>query len=149
MTGQKIETLTIHAGQEPEPRTGAVAVPGPAVPGPAGLVAAAVSLVAIFLPGFLLLVGVLPFWDVVRHRPRVRAALRGVNAAVVGILAAALYDPVFTTAITGVVPFALALVCFVLLAAWKLPSWVVVLVGAGFGVAMAVLAPLVGPLPGW
>ncbi len=135
----------------------AQAVPGPlftlsaylgavAVPGPAGLLAAAVSLVAIFLPGFLLLVGVLPFWDAVRRRPLVRAAARGLNAAVVGILGAALYDPVFTTAITGVPPLVLAIVCFVLLTAWRLPSWAVVLVGAAGGVALTVLGPVVAPL---
>ena len=89
----------------------AQAVPGPlftfaaylgavSTVGPGGVAGAALALGAIFLPGFLLLVGVLPFWDAVRTRPRVRAAMSGANAAVVGILAAALYTPVFTTAIT-------------------------------------------------
>ncbi|MGF1957840.1 chromate transporter, partial [Enterococcus casseliflavus] len=75
--------------------------------GPGGVAGAAVALAAIFLPGFLVLVGVLPFWDALRGRPRVRTAMRGANAAVVGILAAALYTPVFTTAITGPGPFVL------------------------------------------
>ena len=123
----------------------AQAVPGPlftfaaylgAVSGPEpnGIGGAAIALVAVFLPGFLLLLGVLPFWDAFRKRPAAQALMRGANAAVVGILGAALYDPVFTSAITGPYPFALALTCFVLLMAWKTPPWVVVLVAAGGGV---------------
>lgn len=100
--------------------------------GPGGVLGAVVSLVAIFLPGFLLLVGVLPFWNAVRARAWAQAAMRGANAAVVGILAAALYMPVFATAVTGPGAFALALVCFLLLVVWKLPPWVVVLF-AGVG----------------
>lgn len=105
--------------------------------GPGGVAGAAVALAGIFLPGFLLLVGVLPFWDRFRTRPQAQALMRGANAAVVGILAAALYNPVFTTAITGAGPFCLALVCFVLLIAWKAPPWLVVLVGAAGGVLLA------------
>lgn len=105
--------------------------------GPGGVVGAAVALVAVFLPGFLVLVGVLPFWDAVRDRPRVRAAMHGANAAVVGILGAALYSPVFTTAITGPGPFVLAVVGFVLLTAFRAPAWAVVLVGAAGGVLLA------------
>ncbi|MEV7572121.1 chromate efflux transporter [Pseudarthrobacter sp. NPDC089323] len=105
--------------------------------GPGGVAGAAVALAGIFLPGFLLLVGVLPFWDRFRTRPQAQALMRGANAAVVGILAAALYNPVFTTAITGPGPFCLALVCFVLLIAWKAPPWLVVLVGAAGGVLLA------------
>ncbi|MFZ2963263.1 MAG: chromate transporter, partial [Rhodoglobus sp.] len=101
---------------------------------PNGLAGAAIALIAIFLPGLLLMAGVLPFWDAVRTRPAVRAAMRGANAAVVGILAVALYDPVFTTAIGGAAEFGLALVCFVLLMAWKAPPWLVVLVAAGGGI---------------
>ncbi len=88
-------------------------------------------------PGFLVLLGVLPFWDAVRTRPRVRAAMRGANAAVVGILGAALYTPVFTTAITGPGPLVLAVGGFVLLVAVKTPAWAVVLVGAAGGVILS------------
>lgn len=107
--------------------------------GPGGAVGATVALAAIFLPGFLVLVGVLPFWDAVRTRPRVRAAMRGANAAVVGILGAALYTPVFTTAVTGPGSFALALIGFVLLTRFRAPAWVVVIVGAIGGVIAALL----------
>lgn len=107
--------------------------------GPGGVAGAAVALAAIFLPGFLVLVGVLPFWDALRGRPRVRAAMRGANAAVVGILGAALYTPVFTTAVTGPGPFVLALIGFVLLTAFRAPAWVVVIVGAIGGVIAALL----------
>lgn len=90
---------------------------------------AALALVAIFLPGLLLLVGVLPFWQAFRARTGARAAMAGANAAVVGILGAALYDPVFTSAVTTPAQFTVALVCFVLLTAWKAPPWIAVLVG--------------------
>ena len=123
----------------------AQAVPGPLFtfaaylgavvePAPNGIIGASVALVAIFLPGFLLLVGVLPFWNALRVRRGAQAAMRGANAAVVGILGAALYDPVFTGAIAGPYDFALALTCFVLLMAWRCPPWAVVLVAAGGGV---------------
>ena len=105
--------------------------------GPGGVAGAAVALAGIFLPGFLLLTGVLPFWNLWRSRPGAQALMRGANAAVVGILAAALYNPLFTTAITGPGPFCLGLVCFVLLIAWKAPPWAVVLVGAAGGVLLA------------
>jgi len=119
----------------------AQAVPGPlftfsaylgAVLGPVpnGAVGAAIALVAIFLPGFLLLVGAIPFWDAFRARPNAQALMRGANAAVVGILGAALYDPVFTSDIVNPRTFALALACFVLLMAWKTPPWVVVILAA-------------------
>lgn len=124
----------------------AQAVPGPLFtfaaylgalgPAPAG---AAIALVAIFLPGFLLLVGVIPFWDALRRRPGFRALMRGANAAVVGILGAALYDPVFTSAVVGPGEFALALTCFVMLAAWRAPSWIVVLTGATGGLMIGAL----------
>lgn len=107
--------------------------------GPGGVAGAVVALAAIFLPGFLVLVGVLPFWDALRDRRRVRAAMRGANAAVVGILGAALYTPVFTTAVTGPGPFVLALVGFVLLTAFRIPAWVVVIVGAVGGILLALL----------
>ncbi|RYY72763.1 MAG: chromate efflux transporter, partial [Comamonadaceae bacterium] len=108
--------------------------------GPGGVLGALIALVAIFLPGFLLLVGVLPFWNALRGRPSAQAVMRGANAAVVGILAAALYQPVFTTAVTGAAAFVLALVCFVLLVSWKLPPWVVVIAGAAGGVVLGLLA---------
>lgn len=127
----------------------AQAVPGPlftfsaylgavSAVGPGGMVGAGLALAAIFAPGFLVLVGVLPFWDAVRERPRVRAAMRGANAAVVGILGAALYTPVFTTAITGPGPLLLAALGFVLLTAFKAPAWAVVILGAAGGVVLAV-----------
>ena len=107
--------------------------------GPGGVLGAAIALVAIFLPGFLVLVGVLPFWNALRGRTWMQSLMRGANAAVVGILGAALYDPLFTTGIVGVGSFSLALVCFVLLIAWKLPPWAVVLVGGAGGILLALL----------
>lgn len=126
----------------------AQAVPGPLFtfaaylgfvldPAPNGLVGAALALTAIFLPGFLLLVGVLPFWNGLRARPGIRAPMAGANAAVVGILGAALYDPVWTSAILLPEDFALALVCFVALVAWKCPPWIVVLIAAIGGAGLA------------
>jgi len=128
----------------------AQAVPGPlftfagylgalAEPGPGGIAGAALALVAIFLPGFLVLVGVLPFWEGLRRRAGVRAVVSGASAAVVGILAAALYDPLFTSAISGPPTLALAVVCFVLLAVAKVPPWGVVLFGAAAGILLALL----------
>jgi chromate transporter len=102
--------------------------------GPAG---AAIALVAIFLPGFLLLLGAVPFWDALRARPLAQAVMRGANAAVVGILGAALYDPVWTSAVLGPLDLAIALAGFVALVAWKAPPWTVVvalaLTGGIFG----------------
>ncbi|WP_246205496.1 chromate efflux transporter [Agromyces salentinus] len=126
----------------------AQAMPGPlftfaaylgalAAPGAAGLVTAAIALVAVFLPGFLILIGVLPFWNGLRVRPGAQSLMRGANAAVVGILAAALYDPVFVTAVVDPGSFALALACFVLLVSWRTPPWAVVIVGALGGVLLA------------
>ena len=97
-------------------------------------------LVAIYLPSFLLLAGVLPFWDALRRRAPVQAALRGVNAAVVGLLLAALYRPVWTSTILGPADFGLALVAFILLVFWRAPPWSVVLLGALGGEALAALA---------
>ena len=123
----------------------AQAVPGPLFtfaaylgavlgPEPNGLTGACIALGAVFLPGFLILLGVIPFWDSFRKRERAQALMRGANAAVVGILGAALYDPVFTSAIVGPLQFALALSCFVLLMAWKAPPWLVVIVAAMGGI---------------
>ena len=106
---------------------------------PHGIAGAVVGLVAIFLPAFLLVVGVVPFWDALRRRRRVRAALTGVNAGVVGLLAAALYDPVWTSAVTGPVAFAVVLSAFLLLAAWRLNPVLVVGLCAAAGAALPAL----------
>ena len=102
--------------------------------GPSG---AALALVAIFLPSFLLVIGALPFWDLLRARTGFQAALRGINAAVVGLLLAALYQPVWTSAIHGPADIGLALVAFGLLAFWKWPPWLVVLLTAAGGEILA------------
>ena len=115
----------------------AQAVPGPlfsfaaylgavAGPSPHGLAGAAIALVAIFLPGLLVVYGSLPFWSGALARPAVRAAMRGVNAAVVGLLAAALYDPVWTGAVGSVLDVAVAGAAFVGLVAWRAPPVLVV-----------------------
>ena len=113
---------------------GAIMAPPPN--GPAG---AALCLVAIFLPGLLLVAGSLPFWNAFRARPQAQAALRGTNAAVVGILGAALYTPVWTSAITRPADFGLALAAFVLLTVWKAPPWIVVAFTALGGIAAAIV----------
>jgi chromate transporter len=126
----------------------AQAVPGPLFtlsaylgavmrPAPTGWAGAALALAAMFLPAFLLVVGTLPFWDALRARPAFRAALRGINAAVVGLLLAALYDPVWTGAIHAPADFALALVAFGLLALWSAPPWLVVVLAAAGAQAIA------------
>ncbi len=93
---------------------------------PDGIEGAAIALVALLLPGMLLVYGMLPFWDSFRTRPAAQAAMRGTNAAVVGILGAALYNPVWTAAVLNPRDFALALFGFLLLVVWKWPSWAVV-----------------------
>ncbi len=95
-----------------------------------GWTGALLGTVAIFLPGFLLIAGTLPFWSLLSRSPRIRAAVTGVNAAVVGILLAALYDPVWVSAIGSSADFALAALLFVLLVFWRLPAWVIVAAGA-------------------
>jgi len=136
----------------------AQAVPGPLftvaaflgasiAPGAEGLLLAGVALVAIFLPGLLLMVGVLPFWGALQGRPMVAALVRGANAAVVGVLAAALITPVATSALldprltatagVDVLALALAAICAVLLIVVRAPAWAVVLVGAGGGLLLA------------
>ena len=97
---------------------------------------AALALVAIFLPGVLLVLGALPFWDQVSRGAPMQGALRGVNAAVVGVLLAALYDPVWSKGISGPADFGLALVAFALLVVWKAPPWVAVVVSAAGGAAL-------------
>jgi chromate transporter len=106
---------------------------------PSGWAGAALALTAIFLPAFLLVVGALPFWDVLRARPSFQSALRGINAAVVGLLLAALYHPVWTGAIHAPADFALALAAFGLLAVWQLPPWFVVAFAAAGGAALGAL----------
>ncbi len=100
---------------------------------------AALCLVAVFLPSFLLVVGILPFWENVRRRPAAQSAMRGVNAAVVGLLLAALYDPVWTSAIDSPADFALAVAAFGGLALWKLPPWLVVMLSAAAGAGLTAL----------
>lgn len=107
-------------------------------PQPNGIAGAAIALVAIFLPGMLLLIGALPFWEGFRRHLLAQAAMRGANAAVVGILGAALYDPVWTSAIFTQKDFALALAGFILLTVWKTPPWIVVVISAIGGVLLAV-----------
>lgn len=99
---------------------------------PNGWTGAALALVAIFLPSFLLIAGALPFWDMLRSVPAFQSALKGINAAVVGLLLTALYKPVWTSAIFTAADFGLGLVAFGLLMFWKYPPWlVVVLTGIG------------------
>ncbi|MEM6761906.1 MAG: chromate transporter [Pseudomonadota bacterium] len=92
-----------------------------------GIAGAVVALVAVFLPGALLVLGVMPFWERLRRAATARRILKGVNAAVVGILAAALYDPVFTSGVPNAVALALAIAAFVVLRQWNGPPWGVVL----------------------
>jgi chromate transporter len=106
---------------------------------PNGWAGGALCLVAIFLPSIFLVVGMLPFWDQLRRLPVAQSALRGVNAAVVGLLLAALYRPVWTSAIGGPADFALAAAGFLLLFIWKTPPWLVVLLSALGGAAIALL----------
>lgn len=100
---------------------------------PNGLAGAAIALVAVFLPGLLLIYGMLPFWDGFRRRPDAQAMLRGVNAAVVGILLAALYDPIWTSSVRGPADLAIAVAGFAALVLWKAPAWLVVALTAAAG----------------
>jgi chromate transporter len=118
----------------------AQAVPGPlftfaaylgmAIKGWAG---AAIAIAAIFLPAFLLVAGTLPFWHSLRQRASVKRALFGINAVVVGILLAALYNPVWTSAVHTPIDFAITLAAFILLMHWKLPPWLIVAFAAAAG----------------
>ena len=128
----------------------AQAVPGPLFtfaaylgavmgPQPNGWLGATLCLVAMFLPSFFLTIGALPFWDELRRRPAAQSALRGVNAAVVGLLLAALYNPVWTSGISSGADFALAIAGFLLLFMWKVPPWLVVVLNAIGGAAIAKL----------
>ncbi|WP_410513593.1 chromate transporter [Paenibacillus sp. BR2-3] len=104
-----------------------------------GISGAVVAVIAIFLPAFLLVAGALPFWNGLRNNPKIQGALAGINAAVVGILLAALYDPLWTTAILEPMDFALAASLFVMLVFWKLPPWVIVLAGAAGGMLLGLV----------
>jgi chromate transporter len=126
----------------------AQAVPGPLFtfaaylgtvmgPQPNGWAGALICLSAIFLPSFFLVIGALPFWEQLRRRPLAQAALRGVNAAVVGLLLAALYQPVWTVGITSAADFALAVAAFLLLFMWQTPPWLVVMLSAAAGALVA------------
>ena len=125
------------------------AVPGPlftfaaylgavAVPAPNGVTGAMIALIALFLPGLLLVYGTLPFWDGLRRLPTAQAAMKGANAAVVGILAAAFYSPVWTSAVLVPLDFFFALAGFLLLTVWKAPAWMVVLALAAVGAISAI-----------
>jgi chromate transporter len=98
---------------------------------------AALCLIAVFLPSFLLVIGALPFWDAIRSKPIAQGALKGVNAAVVGLLLAALYHPVWTAGITDARDFALAITAFLLLFMWQTPPWLVVILSALGAAALA------------
>jgi chromate transporter len=128
----------------------AQAVPGPLFsfaaylgaamgPAPNGWAGAALCLVAIYAPSILLVLGVTPFWNALRGRSEAQGALKGANAAVVGLLAAALYNPVWTTAVSTPTDVGLVLAAFLLLAAWRAPPWLVVgltaVVAGAFGFA--------------
>jgi chromate transporter len=125
----------------------AQAVPGPLFtfaaylgavmhPWPNGWMGAALALVAIFLPSFLLIIGGLPLWNLLRTQPSFQAALCGINAAVVGLLLAALYHPVWTSAMHAPADFALGLADFLLLVFWKWPPWLIVVSSALAGAAL-------------
>jgi chromate transporter len=128
----------------------AQAVPGPLFtfsaylgavmgPEPNGWTGAGLCLVAMFLPSFLLVIGPLPFWDDLRRQDWARSALRGVNAAVVGLLLAALYNPVWTAGILNAKDFGLGAGAFLLLFMWQTPPWLVVVLCALGGAALSYL----------
>jgi chromate transporter len=112
---------------------------GAVAPTPGGVPGAALALIAIFLPGMLILLGALPFWHALRARVRARAAMAGVNAAVVGLLASALYDPVWTSAVGGPADFAVAATGFAALVVWRAPPLAIVLLTAAAGVALSLV----------
>src|SRR5271165_1064319 len=112
---------------------------GAVAPAPGGAAGAALALIAIFAPGILILLGALPFWQALRARAGARAAMAGVNAAVVGLLASALYDPVWTSAVLGSADFAVAAAGFAALVVWRAPPLVVVVLTAGAGVVLGVV----------
>ncbi len=103
---------------------------------PGGVSGAALALIALFAPGLLVLMGALPFWDGLRARPGARAAMAGVNAAVVGLLGSALYNPVWTSAVLNPADFAIAAAGFAALVVWRAPPLVVVILTAAVGVIL-------------
>jgi chromate transporter len=128
----------------------AQAVPGPLftfaaylgammIPPPNGALGASIALVAVFAPSFLLVTGLLPFWDTLRRRQGIQAMLRGVNAAVVGVLLAALYTPVWTSGVHTPAGFGLALAAFLALTLWAVSPWIVVVAGAAVASGVAAL----------
>jgi chromate transporter len=128
----------------------AQAVPGPLftfaaylgtvmVAAPNGWLGGLLCLLGIFLPSFFLAIGPLPFWDWFRRHPAMRSVLKGVNAAVVGLLLSALYSPVWTSAIHAPADFAIAAVALLLLVSWKVPPWLLVLLGALAATAVGLL----------
>jgi chromate transporter len=130
----------------------AQAIPGPLTtfaaylgavmrPQPNGVLGGGLALIAIFLPSFLLVIGTLPFYVQLRDRADVRGALQGVNAAVVGLLLAALYRPLWTGGIHNPADALLALGALALLTIWKAPSWLVVATTALAGVALHAVVP--------
>jgi len=144
-----LEAGTVQGGLVPEASFlagygAAQAMPGPLFTfagwlgqiagGPAGAI---IGLIAIFLPGFLLMAAALPFWSAISASHRARHAGAGANAAVVGVLGAALYDPVFTGGVTQSGDFALAVTLFLMLSLWRRPAWQVVITGALGGMALA------------
>lgn len=148
-----LETEMLASGQVSEPLflTGyalAQAVPGPlftfaawlGAVSAAGLPGAGVALIAIFLPGFLLLLGVLPFWMGVQNHPGLRRAMQGINAAVVGILAATFYTPVLSGTLVTLTDLAIALALLSALMQWRVPAWAIVVLGALSGAVLAMAA---------
>jgi chromate transporter len=111
-------------------------------PQPSGLAGAFICLLAIFAPSFLLVIGTLPFWDALRRFKMMQNALLGINAAVVGLLLAALYNPVWTSGILSPADFGLAMVAFTLLVFWRVSPWLVVILTAIGGWVIAVLPTL-------
>jgi chromate transporter len=125
----------------------AQAVPGPLftfaaylgavlAPAPHRLAGAILGLIGIFLPGMLLLVGTLPFWDKLRVRADAQAAMRGVNATVVGLLGAALYSPIWTSSVKSAADVSVALAGFALLSVWRAPPLLIVIIGAASGIML-------------
>ena len=112
-------------------------------PSPNGWIGAIVATISIFLSSFLLIGGLLPFWDRLRHRLGVQAAMRGVNAAVVGVLLAALFTPIWTGTVHTAADFGLGLVAFLLLTLWSVPPWAVVLLGAAAGYLLGLAGVMV------
>jgi chromate transporter len=104
---------------------------------PGGAAGSAIALAGIFLPGLLAMTGALPFWQALRSRPRAQAAMAGINAAVVGLLGAALYSPVWVSAVRGPIDFAIAAAAFVVLVAWRAPPLLAVMSCAAAGVALS------------